>query len=179
MYIYNRIHRLEKDLYFYKKTSRDLKRKLRDLIASGTIRSQGMWYLSKKESPTSLYDLRIKSIIWRWLFVYWLVYKQLFSHISTGIIICQVFYLNMYFKIMLQFVFLSKWRYGIEFITKLCWWTRVPSHVQQPLTHSRLSQVRVFEEIVKKDVKECFCNASFQCGMKNNGFLNYILVSPL
>ncbi|XP_061178029.1 kinesin-like protein KIF27 isoform X2 [Saccostrea echinata] len=34
-----KIHRLEKDLYFYKKTSRDLKRKLRDLYASGVIKS--------------------------------------------------------------------------------------------------------------------------------------------
>ncbi|XP_078332438.1 kinesin-like protein KIF27 isoform X4 [Crassostrea virginica] len=35
----SKIHRLEKDLYFYKKTSRDLKRKLKDLIASGAVRS--------------------------------------------------------------------------------------------------------------------------------------------
>uniref|UniRef100_K1PAX1 Kinesin-like protein KIF27 n=1 Tax=Magallana gigas TaxID=29159 RepID=K1PAX1_MAGGI len=46
----SKIHRLEKDLYFYKKTSRDLKRKLKDLIASGTIRSQDMGLNSLQSS---------------------------------------------------------------------------------------------------------------------------------
>ncbi|XP_048780280.1 kinesin-like protein KIF27 isoform X2 [Ostrea edulis] len=45
-----KIHRLEKDLYFYKKTSRDLKRKLRDLIASGAIKSQDMGLNSLQSS---------------------------------------------------------------------------------------------------------------------------------
>ena len=30
----SRIHQLEKDLFYYKKTSRDLKKKLRELLAS-------------------------------------------------------------------------------------------------------------------------------------------------
>lgn len=46
----SKLHRLEKDLYFYKKTSRDLKRKLKDLIASGTIRSQDMGLNSLQSS---------------------------------------------------------------------------------------------------------------------------------
>lgn len=33
---------LEKDLYYYKKTSRELKKKLRDYVSSGTIPAQEM-----------------------------------------------------------------------------------------------------------------------------------------
>ncbi|XP_078332440.1 kinesin-like protein KIF27 isoform X6 [Crassostrea virginica] len=46
----SKIHRLEKDLYFYKKTSRDLKRKLKDLIASGAVRSYEMGLNSLQSS---------------------------------------------------------------------------------------------------------------------------------
>lgn len=36
-----RVQQLEKDLYYYKKTSRDLRRKVKDLIASGVIPNPG------------------------------------------------------------------------------------------------------------------------------------------
>ncbi len=32
-----RIHQLEKDLFYYKKTSRDLKKKLRELLSSNPV----------------------------------------------------------------------------------------------------------------------------------------------
>ena len=43
-----RVSQLEKDLYYYKKTSRDLKRRLRDYVSSGTIPAQGKAISEKK-----------------------------------------------------------------------------------------------------------------------------------
>ena len=39
--LYFRIQQLEKDLYYYKKTSRDLKKKLREMIAGGSTGHTG------------------------------------------------------------------------------------------------------------------------------------------
>ena len=38
-----RVSQLEKDLYYYKKTSRELKRRLREYVSSGTIPAQGTY----------------------------------------------------------------------------------------------------------------------------------------
>ena len=40
---FGRIQRLEKELYYYKKTSRELKKRLRDLEASGALPHQGIY----------------------------------------------------------------------------------------------------------------------------------------